>query len=364
MREIIIGKGIKTGVRLDEYIMSVFPACPKNAVYKAFRKKDVKINGKWAAPDAAPSPFDVINIYLPDELLFGKTPVVQKTAEENLEGTVDKAAGGVAGAAGAIVHGAGFTIVYEDSRLLIVNKSQGLPVHPDRGGRGVTLIELVHEYLRTKANREAIPDARRRAEIPQTGFHDRPDYLSATDADNFTPAMCHRLDRNTGGLVAIAKDKSTLQLMLKHFATGAIKKEYRCIVLGKPDPPEATLRAYLTKNSTHGKVDIYPRRGDAPDYAREIITRYRTLDYDPNSDTSKLEVALLTGRTHQIRAHLAAIGHPVIGDGKYCPNAINKRFYARYQMLVANRLKFPDMPGFAISGKTIEIPDGLTHPIP
>ena len=325
MREIVLGAEYKTSLRLDEYISSIFPALPKNAMYKAFRKKNIKINGKWAAPDATPSPFDVVSVYLPDALLF---------ARENAGSNTAYTAGACAAAAcaGSEINVArGFTVVYEDKRLLIVNKAQGLPVHPDRNGRGVTLIELVGEYLNKKK-------------------------------ESRQPLMCHRIDRNTGGLVAIAKDKDTLSKMLKTFASGAVKKEYRCIVNGKPNPPEATLRAYLAKDPIRGKVAVYQSLDAAPDYAREIVTHYHTLYYDPKSGTSKLEVMLLTGRTHQIRAHLAAVGHPIIGDGKYCPNAINKRFYAPYQMLIAFRLTFPEMSGFDISGKTIEIPDGLSRP--
>ena len=160
----------------------------------------------------------------------------------------------------------------------------------------------------------------------------------------------------------IAKDRGALDVMLGAISTGVVEKGYRCIVAGKPEPPGATIRAFLSKNQAKGRVAVYQTREAAPAGSLKILTRYRTISYDLESGTSYLEVSLLTGRTHQIRAHLASIGHPVIGDGKYCPNSINKQYGASYQMLIAYKLVFPEIPGFEISGKTIEIPDSLTHP--
>jgi len=311
MREIIAGKKLKPGARLDEYILSVFPEMPRNALYKAFRKKDVRLGGKRSPPDALIQPGDVISVYLPDNILFGK--------QEN-------------GRAG------GFDAVYEDKAVLIVNKPPGLPVHPDPKGSGVTLIELVREYMQSGRGQEA------------------------GGGSGSAPFLCHRLDRNTGGLVVIAKERGALDTLLALFSSGGIKKDYHCIAHGRPSPPEATLRAYITKDSARGVSFVYHSRQDAPDYAKPIITKYKTLSYDKAGDTSKLEVSLLTGRTHQIRAHLASAGHPIIGDGKYCPDSINKLYNARFQMLCAFRLVFPAIAGMEISGKTIEIPDGLTHP--
>ena len=377
MREIIAGKGIKPGARLDEYILSVFPALSRNALYKAFRKKDIKIDGRWSAPDARLTPNDVISIYLSDELLFGchisqaDRPVTQPGTKKS-DGYFDGAEPHIQTAPDreAVIFSAdtrfGFAVAYEDERVLIANKPQGLPVHPDRNGRGMTLIELVNEYL------------------------------GAPPTPGQPPYLCHRLDRNTGGLVAIAKDREALDIMLKCFSSGGAEKRYRCIVAGRPEPPEATICAYLSKDAARGNVTVYDPHTAAgygsmqsgekasrygkgalhtppyfdntqyfgkPPGARIIATRYNTISYDQKSDTSKLEASLLTGRTHQIRAHFASIGHPVVGDGKYCPNEINRRFRARYQMLIAYRLDFPDLPSIRLSGKTIEIPDNLSHPV-
>ena len=331
MREIVAGKGIKPGTRLDEYVMSTFPALPKNALYKAFRKKDVKIDGKWAAPDAALKPSDKISVYLPDDILFGRQSITSASGVPPVSPGTPRDMQGLSSSAKRVIGEGSFSIVYEDERLLIVNKARGLPVHPDRSGRGITLIELVHEYL----------DAA-----------DRP----------YAPAMCHRIDRNTGGLVMIAKDRAALEIILSKLNVNSIKKDYRCIVAGKPKPAEAKLYAFITKDAARGKAEVYSGRESAPENASKIVTYYRTLSYDRRSDTSKLEVSLQTGRTHQIRAHLSSIGHPIIGDGKYCPNAINRQFGEHYQMLVAFRLVFPDMPGMKASRITVEISDGLAHP--
>ncbi|MDR3120061.1 MAG: RluA family pseudouridine synthase [Clostridiales bacterium] len=357
MRRIETGKGLRPNTRLDEYILTTFPALPKNALYKAFRKKDVKICGKWAAADALLRPGDTLDIYLPDEVLFGAgapgTPGAPgRQGAEPRGGAAAQAETRCGAPRQELGRGqgqyAGFSVVYEDERLLVIDKAQGIPVHPDRNGKGVTLIELVHEYL---------------------GYSGP---TAPGGAAPFAPALCHRLDRNTGGLVLIAKDRRTLDFVLEKIASAEIKKYYRCVVAGRPDPPEAKLRAWLTKDEVRGKVRIHDFGGSPPPpRAQKIVTRYQTIRYDRRSDTSLLEVTLVTGRTHQIRAHLASIGHPIIGDGKYCPNAINRRYRAAFQMLVAYKVTFsftrpaePQNPLANLSGMRFEIADGLSHPQP
>jgi len=281
MREVEVGKGVKPGTRLDAFLLSAFPALGKDSLYKAFRKKDVRLNGQRAEAGAAVAAGDRARVYLPDAALLG-------------------AEGGVRPA-------------YEDARIRVAEKPQGLPVHPDKHGRGGTLIELVWAYLGC---------------APGDG---------AGAGAPFLPALCHRLDRNTGGLVMVAKDREALGFILGKLAAGEIRKTYRCAVAGRPERPSATLRAWLAKDARRGVARVL----DAPaPGALPIVTRYRLLDYCAATDAALLDVEPVTGRTHQIRAHLASAGHPVIGDGKYCPGAVNRRHGAKAQLLWAYKLEF------------------------
>ena len=148
---------------------------------------------------------------------------------------------------------------------------------------------------------------------------------------------CHRIDRNTTGLVLFAKNPEALEILLSKFKNKEIKKNYRCTVIGILNKKEALLKAYLFKDNKKSLVYISetPKKG-----YMEILTKYKVLSEDKASNTSVLDVELITGRTHQIRAHLAHIGHPILGDGKYGVNEINKKFKCKYQMLENYKMKF------------------------
>jgi 23S rRNA pseudouridine955/2504/2580 synthase len=227
-------------------------------------------------------------IYIKDEILYGNFAAQQEAT-----------------------HSLPFQIVYEDQNLLLVNKQPGISVHPDKNTGEMTLIDLAVHYLKQKG--EYHPD----------------------QPDSFPPALCHRLDHYTGGIVIIAKTPEALKVMLSKIKHREIKKYYQCIVKGCPVPKQAELKHYLIKNKYKSLVYIT----DVPQKdALTIITRYRVLS--SGSHMSRLEIELITGRTHQIRAHMAYIGYPILGDDKYGNRQFNREFGAKHQALWAYKVVF------------------------
>lgn len=212
--------------------------------------------------------------------------------------------------------------VYEDDAVLIVNKPAGVPSLDEADAQTDTLIARALHYLREKGEVQ----------------------------DSFTPCLCHRLDTGTSGLVMIAKTEAAYRLLTEAIAAHKLEKRYVCVTFGQPAPKAATLTGWLCKDARRGVVQIYdaPVRG-----ARKVVTQYETLAV--SGRLALLGVTLVTGRTHQIRAHLASIGCPVLGDSKYGDNAANRAYRCKYQALCAYELRFPAMEGAcaALSGKTI-----------
>ncbi|MBE6587130.1 MAG: RluA family pseudouridine synthase [Ruminococcaceae bacterium] len=313
MQKFILNKN-DAGQRLDKFLTKSLKGIPMSLMYKYIRKKRVKVNGKRAKENQMLAEGDVIELYIPDE--FSKA--------EADTGEYDKVK-------------ASPVVIYEDENLIICDKRAGMLSHTgDKGENGAaaiperdTLIFIIRAYLYKKG--EYDPE----------------------DESSFAPALANRLDRNTGGLVIAAKNAEALREINRLIRDGCVDKRYLCAVHGRPSPASGTLRGFLFKNSKTKTVTVYSAQRQG---AKEIITSYKTEKYSKEKDLSLLEVHLETGRTHQIRAHLASIGHPLLGEGKYGQNRGDRAMGYKYQALYSYRLSFSvcDGPLAYLDGKTFE----------
>ncbi len=288
LRKITVVKN-SAGQRIDRFLLKIFPAMSQGAVCRLIRKKDIKVGGKRTEPAYKLCDGDEISVYAPEEML----------AEKQSDSGFMSAAGTV-------------TVIYEDENILLADKEPGLLVHEDDEGNGDTLINRIKKYL-----------------------YDKGEY-SPDKEECFAPALCNRIDRNTSGIVIAAKNAESLRILNQKIRDRELTKLYLCAVCGTPDKREDTLTAYLFKDSTENRVVITDKK--SPEN-RTIVTKYRVLSTNSDGD-SLLEVDLITGRTHQIRAHLAYIGHPLLGDGKYGSNRINKEKGYKFQALCSHKLRF------------------------
>ena len=303
------------GKRLDRFLFDACPERPGAEILRAFKKRDIKVNGIRSREDAVLRAGDVVEAYLPDTV---RTP----SDAPDPSGPSSDMPLGPRGTAGAPGGGATVPeIAYEDESLLIVVKPQGIAVQE------------------TEAVGDADGDAPFDTQV-RAWFQ-----LAHPGADAAYPALCHRLDRNTGGLLMFAKNARALRDAETALREHRIRKLYRCFVAGIPSPASAELHAWLEKDAAAGRVYIHEaaRRGAQP-----ICTRYRVLA--GREDVALLEVEIVTGRTHQIRAQLARIGHPILGDSRYGSNAVNRRFRLTRQALWACRLTFARDAGGCLSG--------------
>ena len=291
MREIIIGKN-DAGQRLDKFLTKALDL-PIGLLYKSIRTKKIKVNRKRAENNTLLVEGDSIQCFLAEEF-FAKLD-----AKDSTDVSFDK----------ITPH---LDVVYEDENILLLNKRPGVSVHEDEDSKINTLITHIQAYLYQKGE------------------------YNPKDEQSFAPALCNRIDRNTGGIVIAAKNAEALRVMNEKIKEREIDKFYLAAVHGIPKKKEDTLGGYLLKDEKENKVRVYdtnPPRG-----AKNIITKYRTVATSGNS--ALIEVELLTGRTHQIRAHMAHIGHPLVGDGKYGVNKDDRAKGYKYQALYSYKLRF------------------------
>ncbi len=287
--QLITVKTNDAGQRLDKFLTKAVKGLPLSLMYKYIRTKKIKVNRARTQPNYVLAVGDTIQLFIREE--FFDVPDKDIDALYRIHPKLD--------------------IVYEDANLLLLNKRPGVLVHEDTEANENTLILHIKAYL------------------AQKGEYD------PHEEQSFSPALCNRIDRNTGGIVIAAKNAEALRDMNEKIRDNALSKCYVCAVHGIPKKKEATLHAYLRKDSASNTVDISdtPRQG-----YKEIITRYRVLGV--YGEVSLLEVELITGRTHQIRAHMSHIGHPLLGDGKYGVNRSDREKGYKYQALYAFRLSF------------------------
>ena len=308
MRELIIGKN-DAGQRLDKFITKTLDL-PTSLLYKSIRLKKIKVNRKRAENNTILLEGDTIQCFLAEEFFEKK---VSESSFENISVKLD--------------------IIYEDENIMLLNKRPGVSVHEDEKGSTNTLITHIQAYLYQKG--EYKPD----------------------EEQSFAPALCNRIDRNTGGIVIAAKNAEALRAMNEKIKYREIDKFYLAAVHGVPKPESATIKGYLLKDDKKNIVRVYEK--NPPRGAKEIITKYNVVA--KRSDSALIEVELLTGRTHQIRAHMAHIGHPLVGDGKYGVNKSDRAKGYKYQALYSYRLRFsfdtsnPTCLDY-LSGKEFKIP--------
>lgn len=294
MREYYITKN-DSGQRLNKFLEKAVPLLSGGMMHKYLRLKRIKVNNKRTEAAYKLAEGDSVQLYLNDE--YFDAPKEEEAFRRIKTPRV--------------------RVVYEDEHILLADKVPGMVVHADEHGDTDTLIAHIQAYLF------------------QSGAWN-PD-----DAASFAPALCNRIDRNTGGIVIAAKNAEALRILNDKIRDREIAKYYLCIALGRVEPPKGRIECFLRKDEKSNTVRVYHR--PVPD-GRSAITLYQTLQ--TRGELSLLEVELLTGRTHQIRASMADLGHPLLGDGKYGVGSVNRKYGETHQALYSYRLRF-DFPSDA-----------------
>ncbi|MFA6947664.1 MAG: RluA family pseudouridine synthase [Eubacteriales bacterium] len=282
MRTLTIGKN-DAGQRLDKFLGKAVKAMPQSLMYKLIRMKKIKVNRKRTEQSYRLCEGDTVEMFVSEEFF---APSAASDAYKTLKPNIE--------------------IIFENDELIICDKRPGMIVHSDDGEEINTLIGHIKAYLYQKG-----------------------EYDPASE-QSFAPALCNRIDRNTGGIVIAAKTAEALRRINAEIKNNETTKKYLCAVHGILSKKEDTLTGYIIKDGDENMVTVYKNRPNSPD-ARNVITKYKVLS--EKNELSLLEVELVTGRTHQIRAHMASIGHPLLGDGKYGSNRGDRRLGYKYQAL-------------------------------
>lgn len=293
-------------VRLSRFVESVTRQLPRSMMYKAFRNKRIKVNGKRAEPDTRLHTGDLIELYINDEF-FPEHPGPAKSKPPKKQPSV--------------------TVVYEDAQFAVLYKPAHLLCHSDRTG-DPNLVDAFAAYLEAKGE------------------------YNPHEEQRFAPALCNRLDRGTEGLVLAAKTYTALRDLNTIIRDDLMKKEYLTITVGAP--PAGRHIAWLQHNEKTNKVRIHARAGEG---YKQIITDVTVIRQA--GPFALCRIGLITGRTHQIRAHLSYLGHPVLGDIKYGNRKMNERTGLKTQALCAQRLTFGRIPEentlYYLSGRVIKL---------
>ena len=288
MREFTIGKN-DAGQRLDRFVARNLPLLPPALLQKYIRLKRIKVNGKGSKRDTRLCVGDILQLYINDEFF-------DKPTEENLFLSVFRPQ---------------LNLVYEDENLLLVDKRPGMVVHADETEKVNTLINHIQAYLYQKKEWN-------------------PKWENA-----FAPALCNRIDRNTGGIVIAAKNAETLRIINEKIKNHELEKSYLCVTVGRPRPAEGRVEGFLRKDEAKKEVTFFDHTIPG---CKTAVTLYRTLE--SRGELSLVECRLLTGRTHQIRVSMAHLGCPLLGDGKYGRGDVNRRYGETRQALYSYKLRF------------------------